>query len=199
MKSSLIFLVILFFAQISFAQNSYMDSLSHQRELHEKEFLSKILNEEERKIHPEICFFPIDTSFIVEADFVKEVGAAFAMPMSKERTVYYRKMGYLSFKINDTLCKLNVYQNLDLAGKKGFKNYYFLPFKDATTAISTYGAGKYMDCYFSKKAKKVRLDFNTSYHPYCAYSDRYSCPIVPKENTIPVAINAGECYVAHEE
>ncbi len=183
---------------ISFSQNNYTDSLMREREQHEKEFLSNILNEEERKIHPELCYFPVDTSFIVEAEFVKEVGPAFVMPMSKERTVYYRKMGTLSFKVNDTVCKLNVYQNLDLAGKKEYKNYYFVPFKDATTGSSTYGAGKYLDCYFSKKAKKVKLDFNTSYHPYCAYSDRYSCPIVPAENRISVAITAGECYLQHD-
>ncbi|AEA45567.1 DUF1684 domain-containing protein [Fluviicola taffensis] len=182
----------------SFAQNKYADSLQLERQKHEKEFLSQVLDEEERKIHPEICFFPIDTSWIIEADFTKEIGPAFVMPMSKERTVYYRKVGTLSFKVNDTLCKLNVYQNLELTGKKEYKNYYFVPFKDGTTAISTYGAGKYLDCYFHKKAKKVTIDFNTSYHPYCAYSDRYSCPIVPKENTIPVSILAGECYISHD-
>lgn len=181
-----------------FCQSNYSDSLTQEREKFEKAFLSKILNEEERKIHPEICFFPVDKSFIIEADFVKDAGPAFVMPMSKERTVYYRKSGYLLFRINDTLCQLNVYQNLELAGKKEFKNYYFVPFKDATTGVSTYGAGKYLDCYFKKKSKKVKLDFNTSYHPYCAYSDRYSCPIVPKENTIPVAITAGECFVPHD-
>jgi uncharacterized protein len=194
------FLIILFLGinTIGFSQTNYTDSLTTERIKHEKQFLAQILNEEERKVHPAICYFPIDTSFIVEADFVKDVGAAFAMPMSKERTVYYRKVGTLSFKIKDTICQLNIYQNLDLAGKKEFKNYYFVPFKDGTTAISTYGAGKYLDCYFSKKAKKVVLDFNTSYHPYCAYSDRYSCPIVPRENTIPVSILAGECYVMHD-
>lgn len=189
---------LLCFIGISFSQENYTDSLIREREQHEKEFLSKVLNEEERKIHPELCYFPVNTSFIVEADFVKEVGPAFVMPMSKERTVYYRKIGTLSFKVNDTLCKLNVYQNLDLAGKKEYKNYYFVPFKDATTGVSTYGAGKYLDCYFSKKAKKIKLDFNTSYHPYCAYSDRYSCPIVPAENRIPVSITAGECYLQHD-
>ena len=198
MKTGLILFILIVSTGFSLAQNPYADSLTLERKKHAEEFISKILNEEERKVHPEICFFPVNTSFIVEADFVKEVGPAFVMPMSKERTVYYRKVGYLSFRINDTLCKLNVYQNLDLAGKKAYKNYYFVPFKDGTTGISTYGAGKYMDCYFSKKAKKVKLDFNTSYHPYCAYSDRYSCPIVPAENRIPVWITAGECYVQHD-
>lgn len=198
MKTLLILFIAIISAGFSLAQSSYADSLTQERKKHSEEFLTKVLNEEERKIHPEICFFPVNQSFLVEADFVKEVGPAFVMPMSKERTVYYRKVGYLSFKINDTLCKLNVYQNLDLAGKKAYKHYYFVPFKDGTTGVSTYGAGKYMDCYFSKKAKKVKLDFNTSYHPYCAYSDRYSCPIVPAENRIPVAITAGECYVSHD-
>jgi len=198
MKIIVVILSLACFAGTTFSQGNYADSLTREREQHEKEFLSKVLNEEERKIHPELCYFPVNTSFIVEADFKKEVGPAFVMPMSKERTVYYRKMGTLSFTVNDTVCKLNVYQNLDLAGKKEYKNYYFVPFKDATTGVSTYGAGKYLDCYFSKKAKKVKLDFNTSYHPYCAYSDRYSCPIVPAENRIPVTISAGECYISHD-
>jgi uncharacterized protein (DUF1684 family) len=198
MRTGIALFILLISGTSLFAQSNYADSLTKLRVQHEKEFLAEVLNEEERKIHPEICFFPVKQGFIVEADFTKEIGPAFVMPMSKERTVYYRKVGYLSFRINDTLCKLNVYQNLDLAGQKAYKNYYFVPFKDATTGISTYGAGKYLDCYFSKKAKKVTLDFNTSYHPYCAYSDRYSCPIVPAENRIPVAITAGECYVSHD-
>lgn len=198
MKASLFIAYTLFAVIPVYSQSNYADSLTAERQKHEKEFLATVLNEEERKIHPEICFFPVNTAFIVEADFVKEVGPAFVMPMSKERTVYYRKMGTLSFRIHDTLCTLNVYKNLDLDGNKEYRNYYFVPFKDGTTAISTYGAGKYLDCYFSKKAKRVKLDFNTSYHPYCAYSDRYSCPIVPKENTIPVAITAGECYIQHD-
>ncbi|WP_343605089.1 DUF1684 domain-containing protein [Fluviicola sp.] len=198
MKTLVLAMTFLAFGKAAFSQLSYADSLTKAREKNEAEFLQQVLNEEERKIHPEICFFPIDTNFMVMADFTREVGPAFVMPMSKARTVYYRKVGYLSFKIHDTLCKLNVYQNLDLAGKKAYKNYYFVPFKDGTTGISTYGAGKYMDCYFGKKAKKVKLDFNASYHPYCAYSDRYSCPIVPPENRIDVSVTAGECYVPHD-
>ncbi len=36
------------------------------------------------------------------------------------------------------------------------------------------------------------VDFNLAYNPYCAYSPVYSCPIPPRENTVPVAITAGE-------
>jgi len=41
----------------------------------------------------------------------------------------------------------------------------------------------------------VQLDFNTAYNPYCAYSRRFSCPIPPKENSLPIAIESGEKYV----
>jgi len=38
---------------------------------------------------------------------------------------------------------------------------------------------------------RLILDFNKSYNPYCAYNERYSCPIPPKENDLPVRIEAG--------
>lgn len=191
----LLFLVgLTFFAQ---SQN-YVDELTQERQNHEKAFLKSVLNDQERSHFTSLCYFPIDTTYRIEATFTKKKGPAFAMPMTIQRTVYYRKVGELSFYINDTLCTLTVYQNIESAGLAATKNHYFIPFKDETRGSSTYAAGKYLDCVFTKKQKKVILDFNRSYHPYCAYSERYSCPIVPAENTLSVSIEAGECYEAHE-
>jgi|GEM_PF-4951937 len=36
------------------------------------------------------------------------------------------------------------------------------------------------------------LDFNESYNPTCAYSERYECPLPPAENRLEVPIEAGE-------
>ena len=36
------------------------------------------------------------------------------------------------------------------------------------------------------------IDFNKAYNPYCAYATGYNCPIPPRENNLPIAINAGE-------
>jgi uncharacterized protein (DUF1684 family) len=36
------------------------------------------------------------------------------------------------------------------------------------------------------------LDFNLAYHPSCVYDPRYSCPLTPAENRLPVRIEAGE-------
>lgn len=67
----------------------------------------------------------------------------------------------------------------------------FLPFSDATSTHETYGAGRYLDVDLPKN-KKLILDFNKAYNPYCAYSDEYSCPFPPEENILPIAVNAGE-------
>ena len=101
MKQTALFAAFLFCTVFGFSQESYADSLTKERKKHEKAFLSEVLNEEERKIHPEICFFPIDPSFVVTAEFTKEVGAAFVMPTTGNRPAYYRKVGFLSFKVKD--------------------------------------------------------------------------------------------------
>jgi uncharacterized protein (DUF1684 family) len=41
------------------------------------------------------------------------------------------------------------------------------------------------------KWKYITIDFNTTYNPYCAYNSQYSCPIVPLENDLDIAIEAG--------
>jgi hypothetical protein len=39
---------------------------------------------------------------------------------------------------------------------------------------------------------RVVIDFNYAYHPSCVHDRRWSCPLAPPENTLPVAITAGE-------
>jgi uncharacterized protein (DUF1684 family) len=75
-----------------------------------------------------------------------------------------------------------------------YGDYLFIPFTDLTSGNESYVSGRYFD--FKKSDilnKNFELDFNKVYNPYCAYiSNRYSCPIPPKENNLPVAIRAGE-------
>jgi uncharacterized protein (DUF1684 family) len=73
-----------------------------------------------------------------------------------------------------------------------FSGTLFLAFADATSANETYGAGRYLDLKKVPGATSVTLDFNKAYNPYCAYSDKFSCPFPPKENVLKVAVKAGE-------
>jgi uncharacterized protein (DUF1684 family) len=67
----------------------------------------------------------------------------------------------------------------------------FLPFQDATTGRETYGVGRYV--YVTPEPNgRVLIDFNTAYNPYCAYNNRWACPLVPPGNRAPLAVTAGE-------
>lgn len=66
----------------------------------------------------------------------------------------------------------------------------FVPFKDATNGLESYGAGRYLD--LAQQDGTYDLDFNLAYAPFCAYSPSYSCPLPPRENWLSVRIEAGE-------
>jgi uncharacterized protein (DUF1684 family) len=68
---------------------------------------------------------------------------------------------------------------------------YFLPFRDTTAGSETYSVGRYLDPQETPDGKLV-IDFNMAYNPYCAYNDRWTCPIPPRENIVDVPIRAGE-------
>jgi uncharacterized protein len=181
----------------SAAAQTYSEQLQTERTANNMEMLFEVLDSAERKAFTGICYFDIDTAYIVGATFTKKKGKKFVMPMTKARTVYYRQYGILRFTLRDTVCELAVYENLGLKGQKEYKDYLFLPFRDGTTALTTYGGGRYLDVH-KTKGKNWKIDFNRAYHPYCVYSPRYSCPIVPDGNTIAPHISAGECYGPHE-
>jgi len=112
------------------------------------------------------------------------------MKTSTKRLPEYVKYGELHFQIDGKKLKLNVYQNIELSKKPGHEDYLFLPFSDKTCGKGSYIGGRYIDMKIPK-FDDVLLDFNTAYNPYCAYNHKYSCPIVPLENDLDIAITAG--------
>lgn len=144
------------------------------------------------KKHP---FFPIDMKYRVTAKFVKtEDAQPFDLPTSSGKTKSYKEYGKATFELDGKPYTLTLYQSLDLIKQDKYKDYLFLPFRDATNEKETYGGGKYMDLKIPK-GNTIVLDFNKSYHPFCAYNAYdYNCPIVPEENKLPVEIRAGVMY-----
>ncbi|MFY0688437.1 MAG: DUF1684 domain-containing protein [Cyclobacteriaceae bacterium] len=70
---------------------------------------------------------------------------------------------------------------------------FFIIFSDETSAIETYGSGRYMYADMPKgKGDKVLLDFNRCYNPPCAFTDFATCFIPPRENRLDLPIEAGE-------
>lgn len=66
-----------------------------------------------------------------------------------------------------------------------------LVFADPTNGRETYGAGRFLDTDPPQDGKVV-VDFNKAYNPPCAFTAFATCPLPPRQNRLPVAVNAGE-------
>lgn len=136
-------------------------------------------------------FYPIDEKYFVVAQFIRtENEIPFEMKTTGERKPIYVKYGEARFTLEGKKFKLNLYKNIELSKKEEYKDYLFLPFSDLTCGNVSYIGGKYIDMKMPT-GNTIDIDFNTSYNPYCAYSHNYSCPKVPLENDLNIAIKAG--------
>lgn len=139
-------------------------------------------------------FFPVDTAFIVTATLVKTANApTFEMETTTDRKPLYKEYGTLNFLIKGKACELTIYRSQDDLRDEKYKDYLFLPFTDATSSDESYGGGRYMDVMTTDENADgtIELNFNNTYNPYCAYNDKYSCPLTPRKNHLDVAIKAG--------
>ena len=137
-------------------------------------------------------YFDTDTNFRKQARFTKQIAAStFTMPTTTDRLPFYRKYGLIHFTHNDTVHVLTAYQNMDILEKDSTYRGLFIPFKDFTNGITSYGGGRYIDIEIPA-GDSIQLDFNMAYNPYCAYDGRWSCPIPPDENHLQTYIQAGE-------
>jgi uncharacterized protein (DUF1684 family) len=166
---------------------------SFQKELN-AEFASKDkspLEAADRATFKGLDFFPVSDKYFVVAEFVRtENEKPFPMKTSTERRPMYEKYGEISFTLDGKPLKLNVYRSIDLSQKEEYKDELFLPFSDLTSGNESYLGGRYIDLKIPD-GNTLAIDFNKAYNPYCAYNHRYSCPAVPQENDLTVAIRAG--------
>ena len=173
---------------------SYIQEIRKHRYEKNIEFADKKttpLTKKDFKKFSSLSFFPIDSSYRIEAKFVlNENPVLFEMPTTTSRLPIYKTYGTATFNLNGKTHELQVYQNQELILNPEYKDHLFVPFTDSTNGNESYGGGRYIDTTFPKDGI-ILLDFNKAYNPYCAYNDRYSCPIPPKENHLDIAIKAG--------
>ena len=135
-----------------------------------------------------LAYYPVDLALRLEGVRLAPYGGdgppEFQIPTSDGRVRPARRVGSLRFVLGGRSQALTAY---DLSG--GHDHSLFVPFLDATSGTETYGAGRYLDL---EPDGSYVLDFNLAYHPYCAYSPEYSCPLTPAENRLPMRIEAGE-------
>jgi uncharacterized protein (DUF1684 family) len=137
------------------------------------------------KDFPRVQTYPVDQRWRVAARY-----DAFEQPkMMKIADVRggstdYPATGRLTFRIDDQEQQLTAFQFPD-------SKEFFVLFKDATNATTTYGFRMFGAPVVTSGQWTV-IDFNVARNPPCAYSPYTTCPLPPPENRLAVAIEAGE-------
>jgi uncharacterized protein len=142
---------------------------------------------ENKKVFENLPYFKIDEAYKVEAKLeLDKTGLKIPIQTTDNKADTLVKYAVANFSIKGTACSFVIYKSTN-------ERLLFLPFRDKTSGLTTYGGGRYLDIPLSDIiGNKAVIDFNLAYHPYCAYNHTYICPIPPKENTLTIAVEAGE-------
>ena len=133
-------------------------------------------------------FFTYDSTYLVTAKLTKTPKEKpFMMLTTTDMVVEYIKYGTVSFELLDNQYSLDIYKNLEDPNER---DNLFLPFLDDTNGNESYGGGRYINLDIPQGDNLI-IDFNSAFNPYCVYDEKYSCPIVPRENYLPLEIKAG--------
>lgn len=163
-----------------------------------KDATTSPLTDKDRKDFKGLEFFKFDSIYIVKAVLkLTPESEWFNMKTTTERLSKERVFGQLTFEINDESFNLNVYQGEENMQTEGLEDYLFLPFLDDTNGEESYGGGRYIDLRIPE-SDSITIDFNKAYNPLCVYNEKFSCPIVPRVNYLPIEIKAGvKMYAKH--
>ena len=149
------------------------------------------LKSKDLKTFEGLDFFKFDSTYVITTKLERTPDSKpFKMKTTTDRLANYRQFGVITFKLEGKEHKLSIYQNLDLLDDPEYVDYLFLPFLDNTNGTLSYSGGRYVQGSIPD-GDTLTIDFNKTYNPYCAYNEKYSCPIVPRSNYIDAEVRAG--------
>ena len=191
-----IFLLIACIVSVHAYAQSYAEDILRWQQHYKAEFLTDPRSPVKAADTAYISFFPPDKKYAVHAAVMLTPDApAFDMATHAGTTKRYRPYATLHFyNPANRSCTLTVYERVNPpAGDTASGSALFLPFQDMTNGGATYGGRRYIDLLKAEiKARKLLLDFNKAYNPYCAFGGGFSCPIPPDENRLKMYVRAGE-------
>ena len=173
--------------------SSWKEELQREREMKDiffSQHWQSPIPAEKRKHFKGLNYFPPDFAYRFELELHEhKEKQVVKMAYTKNQEKDFIRWGEFRFKVGDKEQIIQVYKSDPQEGR------LFVLFRDKTSGKETYGAGRYIDLEPEKdqtSAGKWVLDFNKAYNPWCAYSEEYTCPLVPTENWLEIAIHAGE-------
>ena len=113
------------------------------------------------------------------------------LPTTTGETKPYIPYGTVTFEVDGEPATLTVYREPE-------RGRLLIPFRDATSGLETYGAGRTVDPQ-ERPDGALSVDFNYAYAPYCQYNDNWTCTIPPMSNWLKVPILAGEKLYPNKE
>jgi uncharacterized protein (DUF1684 family) len=156
---------------------------------------SPIPAQERNQFHG-LRYFPPNQAYRVQAQLVRFPNPEIVqLGTTTGRITQHYRYAEVRFTLNGQMCRLTAYKSVPEPGHEHHHEDHelFLPFRDATTSKESYGAGRYLEVEENNAGPgQLLLDFNLAYSPWCSYSDQYSCVLPPAENTLSVAVRAGE-------
>ncbi len=145
---------------------------------------------QERAKFKGLAYYPADPAYRFELEMHEhEEKETVRMAYTKGNEREFLRWGEFQFTIAGQKEALQAYKS-DREEER-----LFILLKDSTSGKETYGGGRYLDLEPERDVTrdgKWILDFNKAYNPWCVYSKDYTCPLVPQENCLEVAIPAGE-------
>lgn len=167
------------------AGESFEEKLAVEREQYEKE-LRSMEGSPLEGLSESLSFFDYDPEWKIKGKFEEIEGSAktFTLMMTDSTFEQMEVAGMFHLDIKGAHVDLYLFDEGETL---------LLPFVDETAIDLTYGGGRYINVDKADFQEGVlEVDFNDAHNFYCAYSESYICPIPPKENSIPLRVEAGE-------
>jgi uncharacterized protein (DUF1684 family) len=138
-------------------------------------------------------FYPADLKWRVEAQF-ESYNPPKPMPIVNVLNMESTESspGAIKFTVDGQEFRLDAITEKD-------EPRLFMIIADKTSGKETYPAGRYLYVDPPDASGRVVIDFNKAYSPPCAFTKFATCPLPPKQNRLPFAIEAGEKYKKHVE
>lgn len=145
------------------------------------------LTDSGKKSFKGLVYYPVRSAYRFRAKYTPyDPADTVEILTTKNKVRKILRHSKLSFEVNKKEFSLTAYMSPD------HTESLFVPFTDQTCGEGSYEGGRYIDLLFDQNAPFYYLDFNECYSPYCAYNEKYSCPIVPAENHLKFRVEAGE-------
>jgi uncharacterized protein (DUF1684 family) len=147
--------------------------------------------EKERGDFTGLGYFDYDPAYRVLAKVTPAEEETFEIPVSDGSTMRFVRFGIGSFTLKGEPSELELYW------LEGYGGGVFVPFRDATSGRSTYGAGRYLldtvkGADLGAEGHELHFDFNFAYNPSCSYDTAWACPLAPPPNHLSTEVRAGE-------